>query len=240
MLRAKANRKGRAVLVEIELNVTGRDKVKLNRQPVRRGEDLFGTLVATVFSPDDIEIVKGGPQARRDYLDDLLAALHAKHGAARAELERVLKQRNALLRSANGTLHQAMAGALDVWDTKLAAVGEGIALARASLVTSLQPEVGSAYCQLSAAAPGVVALRYEQSWQGPLLAALQRARSEEVRRGVTTVGPRPRRHVLARCRFGGQSAGFTGGTKEPCPGVAARRPLVGGCPPGFEPCSATG
>ena len=96
VLRATANREGRSVLVEIELNVAGKDRIRLNRQLVRRSEDLFGTLLATVFSPDDIAIVKGGPQARRDYMDDLLAALHAKHGAARAELERVLKQRNAV------------------------------------------------------------------------------------------------------------------------------------------------
>jgi DNA replication and repair protein RecF len=191
VLRAKADREGRSVLVEMELNLVGKDKVRLNRQPVRRNEDVFGTLLATVFSPDDIEVVKGSPQLRRDYLDDLGVILHARHGAARAELERVLKQRNALLRSTGGSLRQGMAGTLDVWDAKLAAVGETIVEARESLVMALAPEVGAAYRQLSGegSGPGTVAMRYERSWAGPLLAALQAARAEDVRRGLTSVGP---------------------------------------------------
>jgi DNA replication and repair protein RecF len=193
VVRARANREGRNVLVEIELNLVGKDKARLNRQAVRRNEDLLGALLTTVFSPDDIEIVKGGPQSRREYMDDLLAALHPRYGATRAELERVLRQRNALLRSANGVLRQGMAPTLDVWDTKLAAVGEDIAEARGSLVVSLQPEVGSAYNRLSATGertePGPVALRYERSWEGPLVNALQESRVDDLRRGVTTVGP---------------------------------------------------
>jgi DNA replication and repair protein RecF len=193
VLRAQAQRPGRSILVEIELNLAGKDKVRLNRQPVRRTEELLGAVVATVFSPDDIEIVKGSPQSRRDYMDDLLAALHAKHAAARSELERVLRQRNALLRSANGSLRAGMGATLDVWDSKLASVGEEIARARQSLVSSLQPEVSSAYGQLSGVpttvADGPVVLRYEQSWEDPLVAALAESRADDLRRGVTTVGP---------------------------------------------------
>ena len=200
VLRATANRGGRNVLVEAEVNVDGKDKVRLNRQSLRRHEDLLGAVLVTIFSPEDIEIVKGSPQSRRDYLDDLLVALHPKHAAARSELERVLKQRNALLRSANGSLRGSMASTLDIWDMKLATAGEVIAEARESLMSSLQDETDRAYRQLSAASsgmrpassgmrPGGVGLRYERSWKGSLHSALRDARAEDARRGTTSVGP---------------------------------------------------
>jgi len=192
VVRAQGKRSGRSLLVEVELNMSGKDKVRLNRQPLRRSDELLGAVVVTVFSPDDIGIVKGPPQARRDYLDDLLSSLGPRHGAARSELDRVLKQRNALLRSAGGSLRPAMASVLDVWDTKLAAVGEDIARAREAVVASLSPQAEAAYAQLSGtsgvAGEGVV-LRYERSWQGTLLGALGAAREEDVRRGATSLGP---------------------------------------------------
>jgi len=192
VLRARANRQGRALLIEVEVNVSGRDKVQLNRQPLRRNDELLGAVLVTVFSPDDIEVVKGAPQGRRQYLDEILIALHPKHNAAHVELERVLKQRNALLRSAAGTLRGSMASTLDVWDSKLADVGELVADARQSLVASLQDESDQAYLKLSAeqgASRGALRLRYERSWQGSLMSALGGARTEDVRRGVTSVGP---------------------------------------------------
>lgn len=190
VLRAQADRAGRNLLVEAELNLTGRDRFRLNRQPLRRNDDVLGSVLATIFSPDDIEVVKGAPQLRRDYLDDLVVSLRPKHHAARAELERVLKQRNALLRSASGVLRPNVAGVLDVWDAKLAAVGEAMAQERESLVSYLRPEVDLAYSRLSnAGAGGVVGLRYERSWHGPLLEALHASRSEDVRRAVTSLGP---------------------------------------------------
>ncbi|HUB71310.1 MAG TPA: DNA replication/repair protein RecF [Acidimicrobiales bacterium] len=192
-LRAGAKRESRNMLVEIELRSAGRDRLKLNRRAVNRSEDIIGAVLATVFSPDDIEIVKGSPQARRDFLDDLLSSLHPKHAAARSELERVLKQRNALLRSAGGILRPGMAPTLDVWDAKLAAVGEEVAEARAGLVASLAVPAAAAYEILSHSGTGGgapdIAVSYERSWDGPLLDALHRARNEELRRGVTAAGP---------------------------------------------------
>jgi DNA replication and repair protein RecF len=193
VLRATGDRGGRNVLVEAELNLDGKDKFRLNRQPLRRHEDLLGAVLVTIFSPEDIEVVKGSPQSRRDYLDDVLIALHPKHAAACSELERVLKQRNALLRSANGSLRGSMASTLDIWDIKLAGAGEAVVEARESLIATLEEQTDGAYRQLSAASrdagPGVVGLRYERSWDGPLHSALAAARTEDVRRGVTTVGP---------------------------------------------------
>jgi DNA replication and repair protein RecF len=193
VLRAKADREGRSLLIETELNLAGRDKVRLNRQPVRRNDELFGAVLVTIFSPDDIEMVKGGPQSRRQYLDDLLGALQPKHNAACTELERILKQRNALLRAAGGVLRGSMAGTLDIWDEKLATVGDAIADAREALIGTLEKATDEAYLQLSRQqkhdSEHAIGLRYERSWRGPLLSALGEARAEDVRRGVTSVGP---------------------------------------------------
>ena len=193
VLRATANREGRNLLVETELNVTGRDKVRVNRQALRRNDDLLGVVLVTIFSPDDIEVVKGGPQSRRDYLDDLLVVLQPKHNAARTELDRILRQRNALLRSAGGALRGSMANTLDIWDEKLASVGETIAGSREALIGTLEKQANNAYGRLSRQGPGAgeraVGLRYERSWPGRLLPALQSARAEDVRRGTTGVGP---------------------------------------------------
>jgi DNA replication and repair protein RecF len=192
VLRARADKAGRGLLVEAELNTAGRDRFRLNRQPLRRNDDILGSVLTTIFSPDDIDIVKAGPQVRRDYLDDLLISLRAKYHATRAELERVLKQRNALLRSAGGMLRPQLAGVLDVWDLKLAEVGELVVDRRCQLVQQLQPEVDRAYSQLARLSQddaGVVGLRYSHSWEGDLLGALRASRDEDVRRAVTSVGP---------------------------------------------------
>jgi len=194
VVRATADREGRPLLVEIELNAHGRDRLRLNRQTVRRAEDLVSAVLVTVFSPDDIEIVKGNPQARRDFLDDLAASLYPKYPAALAEMERALHQRNALLKSMGGALRPAAASTLDVWDTKLADAGEQIVASRQEASSSLAPEVIAAYEVLAThrggrGAPAQVGLTYQKSWGGALGAALSRARAEDVRRGVTTVGP---------------------------------------------------
>jgi DNA replication and repair protein RecF len=193
VLRATADREGRGLLVEAEVNLSGRDRVQVNRQPLRRNDDLLGVLLVTIFSPDDIEVVKGGPHSRRQYLDDLLVSVQPKHSSVCAELERILKQRNALLRSANGVLRGSMVSTLDIWDAKLASVGEVIADARESLIVTLEAESDKAYQELSGRvrsdSGGAVRLCYQRSWQGPLLSALSEARAEDVRRGMTGVGP---------------------------------------------------
>jgi len=193
VLRGQVSREGRSVLVEAELNRLGRGRLQLNHQAVRKLQDLRSALAVTVFSPDDLELVKGGPQHRREYLDDLLASFGPKYGAARSQMERALKQRNALLRAAKGALRGAMAMTMDVWDAKLAEAGEAVAQARQELVEALVPRVAAAYGRLSRWAPGssgeAIGLQYQRSWQGGLLDALQAARPEDLRRAVTTLGP---------------------------------------------------
>jgi DNA replication and repair protein RecF len=195
VVRAQVSRDSRRVRVEAELHALGRDRVQVNGQPLRRTRDLLGSIQVTIFSPDDLSLVKGGPQLRRQYLDDLLVALHPRHEATITELERVIKQRNALLKSMGGSGRSRDPGhgdagfTLEIWDTKLAAAGEDLAAARAALVEDLQSPVQAGYQGISAGAPGLVSLRYRSSWEGELLAALSQAREEDIRRGVTTLGP---------------------------------------------------
>ncbi|MGH9281344.1 MAG: DNA replication/repair protein RecF, partial [Acidimicrobiales bacterium] len=157
-------------------------------QPLRRATDLLGAVRVSLFSPDDLQLVKGGPSGRRRWLDDALVALHPRNGALRADLERILRQRNALLKQAKGRLDQAAAGTLDVWDAKLATTGEDLVRARTELVARVEPAVGKAYDQVAGTA-AEVGLAYEPSWPGPLAAALAEARADDVRRGLTTTGP---------------------------------------------------
>ncbi len=102
MVRAEAHRQERALLIEAELSAAGRDRVQVNRQPLRRTRDLLGALQVTVFAPDDLAVVKGGPQGRREYLDDLLVALHPRHDGLLRDVDRILRQRNTLLKQAGG------------------------------------------------------------------------------------------------------------------------------------------
>jgi DNA replication and repair protein RecF len=186
----------REVLVELELSRHGRNRVMVNRQRLPRSRDLLGVMRVSVFSPDDLDMIKGGPGERRRFMDDALVALAVKYDSLRLELDRIVKQRNTLLKQVSSTA-AGRSGAvdadteltLDVWDTKMAEVGDRFGHARATLVARLQPLVGEAYEQL-AERPSAVELRYEPEWrQVGLAAALVAARRDDVRRGVSTVGP---------------------------------------------------
>jgi DNA replication and repair protein RecF len=195
VVRGSGTREGRSLLVEGSLEPRGRTRVQLNRQPLRRSRDLLGALRVTVFSPDDLVLVKGGPAERRRFLDDLLVSCHPRWDAVRGDLERVLRQRATLLKQAGGRLTPDVALTLDVWDTQLTSLGETLASGRVDLVARLEPEVVKAYADLAglAGAPGAVGLSYQAPWRsgdgGGLAAALAAARRDDVRRGVSTVGP---------------------------------------------------
>jgi DNA replication and repair protein RecF len=180
---------GREVLVELELTRQGRNRVQVNKQRLGRTRDLLGVMRVTVFSPDDLFLVKGGPNDRRRFLDDTLVSLALKYDSMRLELDRIVKQRNTLLKQAAGRLNDEVEVTLDVWDLKLADVGDQFGHARAVLVARLAPLVQEAYEQL-ADRPSSIELRYEPAWrQRGLAAALTASRADDVRRGVSTVGP---------------------------------------------------
>jgi DNA replication and repair protein RecF len=180
---------GRESLVEAEITPTGRGRVQVNRQRLARTRDLLGVLRVTVFSPDDLALVKGGPGERRRFLDDALVALAVKYDALRLELDRILRQRNILLRQIGGRLDGDAATTLDVWDSRLAEIGEQFGRARAALVGRAAPHVVAAHRQLAGAVPDVT-LGYAPAWRTAGLAtALAEARPDDLRRGVSTVGP---------------------------------------------------
>jgi DNA replication and repair protein RecF len=190
VVRAEAERDRRHLLIEAELRPGGRDRAQVNRQPLRRARDLVGVLDVTVFAPDDLALVKGAPQGRRDYLDDLLVALAPRHDVLRSDVERIVRQRNALLKQAGATSRPGadVVATLDVWDRQLAERGEALAAAREQVVCDLGPQVTAGYDRV-ATRPADVQLRYQRSWPGPLADALRATRAEDLRRGVTTVGP---------------------------------------------------
>lgn len=189
VVRAEIENEGRVALVEAELRTTGRDRVLVNRQPLKRARDLLGTLRITVFSPDDLALVKGGPVERRRLVDDTLVACAPRHDATRTDLDRILRQRGSLLKQAGGRLSAEIEATLDVWDAKLAEVGEVLGQARQKLVERLEPVVGKAYDDV-ATASAQVTVAYEAPWRAEgLAAALEAARRDDVRRGVSTVGP---------------------------------------------------
>ena len=185
---------GREVLFEAELTRTGRNRVQVNKQRLVRTRDLLGVMRTTVFSPDDLVLVKGGPGERRRFLDDALVALASRNDTLRREVDRIVRQRNAFLKQIGwkpnpSALSADEALTLDVWDEKLADAGGQWGDARATLVAQLQPMVTKAYEDL-ATKPTPVDLVYEPEWRRIGLAhALSAARADDLRRGLTTTGP---------------------------------------------------
>jgi DNA replication and repair protein RecF len=142
-----------------------------------------------VFSPDDLVLVKGSPGERRRFLDMTLAALASRNDALRRDLDRAIRQRNVLLKQSGGRLDEATAVTLDVWDGRMAELGDRMGAERAALVERLQPLVAEAYSRL-AGVEAVVGLDYDPEWRRLGLGeALAQSRQDDLRRGVSTVGP---------------------------------------------------
>lgn len=189
VVRAEATRGARELLLEAELALRGRNRVQLNRQPVKRRRDLLDALSVTLFSPDDLVLVKGGPGERRRWLDEAAAGLDHQAESARSDVERILKQRNALLKQTRGRPDEAATLTLDVWDDRLVRAGEALVQHRTTALAALVPRITEAYRDLAGRSLPVDAV-YDASWrEGGLAAALAAAREQDLRRGITTVGP---------------------------------------------------
>ncbi len=192
IVRAEVVESTRRSLIEIELG-PGRTRAQLNRQPLRRTRELLGLLRVTVFGPDDLELVKGSPTGRRRYLDDLLVACQPRNDELRRSLDRVLKQRSTLLKQAGPRADADALSTLDVWDAQLVELGTELARRRAAITAELSPRVARAYRSLvedrGDDVPEVV-LTYAPEWLDEGLAVvLERIRRDELRRGVSLVGP---------------------------------------------------
>lgn len=194
VVRALGFRGDRELLIECEIKPTGRTRALVNKQVLRRSNDIADALMATVFSPDDLDLVKSGPAVRRGYLDDLLASTDRRADQAQRDLERVLKQRNTLLRQSGGRLDGTIASTLDVWDAKFSEAGEICGTLRQKLVEELRPHVAAAYRALASDDDGTVEMHISTIWRAEdggrgLISSLIESRQSDLARGATSVGP---------------------------------------------------
>jgi DNA replication and repair protein RecF len=173
IIRAAVSTGANDALVEIELNAGRANRVRLNRTPLARPREVLGVLRTVLFAPEDLALVKGDPGERRRFLDDLLVAMAPRYAAVRADYDRVLKQRTALLKSAgpkggpkgNRQSREAVTATLDVWDAHLARTGAELLVAREHLVSALRPHVESAYEAVAGGDRGPAAIEYKRSFE---------------------------------------------------------------------------
>jgi len=211
ILRAAVRSADRDSLLEIEINPGRANRVRLNRVALPRPREALGTLRCVLFAPEDLAVVKGDPDQRRRYLDDLLTATRPRFAGVRADYERVLRQRTALLKSARAHGIRLSGGegtapsALDVWDEHLAEKGAELTAGRLELAASLRPLVAKAYAAVSgedlaatmtyrqARQPGAAEPDAEPADRAAIADGLRRAvaaaRRAELERGVCLVGP---------------------------------------------------
>ena len=151
VVRGAVRHEERTALIELEINPGRSNRARLNRSPVNRPRDVLGYLRTVLFAPEDLALVKGDPAERRRFIDELLVARAPRYAGVRADYERALKQRNALLRSASMVRRGARGGqapdlsTLDVWDAHLAKTGAQLLAARLGLLRALTPLVDKAY-----------------------------------------------------------------------------------------------
>ncbi len=201
VIRAAVQRAGRRLLVDLELRPGSGVRGRVNGAPVPRARDLLGVVRATVFAPEDLGLVRGDPEERRRFLDTLATQRLPRYHGSRQDYDRVLRQRNTLLRSAGGRLPASALATLEVWDEKLASAGAEIWSERLRLVAALTPRVELAYQRL-AGRDDEVDVAYVSSAAGTpgldpdpvkLAKALRERlvadRAREVERGVTLSGP---------------------------------------------------
>jgi DNA replication and repair protein RecF len=199
---------GRELAIDVEIASGRANKARLNRSPVRAAREILGVLRAVLFAPEDLALVRGDPGERRRYLDELATTRRPRIAAVRADYDRVVRQRTALLKTAAAARHRgdrSVLDTLDVWDGHLAEHGAQLIAARVELVNQLAPEVEKAYQLLAPASrpanirsrSGVEVVENEAAagtdgadvFEAALLDALARRRDAELERGVCLVGP---------------------------------------------------
>lgn len=206
IIRTTLVRQQRQALIELEINPGKANRARLNRAPVPRAREVLGILRSVVFAPDDLELVKGDPATRRRFLDDLLVARQPRFAGVRSDYDRVLKQRNTLLKTAGGRMgrNDGALATLEVWDAHLARTGAELMAARIELAETLAPHVTRHYTTVAEAVPKPAGgnhalIAYRPSFEAAgtsrqelieqLLAEVGRRRDDELDRGLTLVGP---------------------------------------------------
>lgn len=215
VIRAAVVSSGRELLLEVEIARDRRNTARINRAPLTRPRDLLGVLRTVLFAPEDLALVRGDPTERRRFLDEVLVMRAPRLAGVRSDYDRILRQRNALLKSAGAARRGGDLSTLDAWDDHLVAAGAELVHARMALVASLRPHVLAAYADV-AGVDQVVDMVYRSTiplgaGPGPdpsaegrpdpggvperdelaaaMLAELGRMRSRELERGISLVGP---------------------------------------------------
>ena len=206
VVRAAVVRDGRTAVLEVELNPGRSNRARVNRSPLPRARDIVGLVRTVVFSPEDLVLVKGDPSGRRRFLDDLLVLRAPRLAGVRADYDRVLRQRNSLLKTAGqarrgSSSQEGALATLSVWDDHLTRTGGELLAERLALVEALRPHLARAY-QMVARGAGRddAALEYRPSLDigearsapdlaAALLAEVERRRGDELDRGLSLVGP---------------------------------------------------
>jgi len=196
----------RELRVELEISPGRTNRARLNGAPVNRQREVLGALRAVLFAPEDLAIVRGDPAERRRFLDELLVARTPRMAGVRADYDRVLKQRAALLKSAGAARRAGDLGTLDVWDGHLAETGAELMAERIAALQALRPHAAAAYAAVAPSSPefrltyattlpvtlpgaDATTLPTPAELQEALLEALAQARPNELDRGVNLVGP---------------------------------------------------
>jgi DNA replication and repair protein RecF len=204
LVRAVVVREGREATLEVEINPGRSNRARVNRSPLPRPRELLGLVRTVVFSPEDLTLVKGDPSERRRFLDDLLVLRTPRLAGVRSDYDRVLRQRNTLLKTA-GAARRGSSGetsalsTLEVWNAHLARTGAELLAERLALVEELRPYLGKAYETVARGASRDDAeIEYRSSFDLPadldslvdaLLEALAERRNDELDRGISLVGP---------------------------------------------------
>ena len=209
VVRAALRRGDRELLVEIEINPGRANRVRVNRAPLPRPRALLGLVRTVLFAPQDLSLVRGDPTERRRFLDDLLVTRTPRLAGVRADYDRVLKQRNALLKTARLARGKAIE-TLDVWDGHLTDVGGQLLAARLQLVADLAPHMARSYADVAGPGGAPSGLGYSSTvplagdgsalvagttlpTAAELTAAMKERvaerRNDELDRGMTLVGP---------------------------------------------------
>lgn len=210
VVRAAVVKDGRTAVLEVELNPGRANRGRINKSTLPKVRDMVGLVRTVVFSPEDLTLVKGDPSERRRFLDDLLVLRTPRLAGVRSDYDRILKQRNSLLKSARHGNRQAALATLGIWDAHLARVGAELLDERLRLVDELRPYVGRAYETVARGATRDDArIDYRSSvpvgeegglvpastpldrgaLTEALMAEVERRRDDELDRGISLVGP---------------------------------------------------
>ena len=203
IVRAAVVSDERELLLEVEITTGRANRARINRAPLTRARDILGVLRTVLFAPEDLALVRGDPSERRKFLDDVLIMRAPRLAGVRADYDRVLKQRNALLKTAGAARRSGGdLSTLEVWDEHLAVAGAELVRERLALVAEFRPHVAAAYADV-AGSDQVVDLTYRSSipvggsdvvlsqdeLRDSMVEELLRVRRNELDRGISLIGP---------------------------------------------------